>query len=93
MMEVVAAFAPDNSALDPKHDGYDPKATKENPIWGCVTVGKPRVFKQTVTLDDLRAEPKLSRMLLLRPGQRLSILPLSESEFSCILRLAGSSES
>lgn len=88
MMEIVSGFAPDLSALDAKSSGYDPKATKANPVWGCVTVGKPKPFARVLSLEEIRAEPALKKMLLLRPGQRLSILPLSESEFSCILRLA-----
>jgi len=86
---IIAPAAPDVSALNPKSDFYDAKATKENPRWFGVTVGKPVRFKKFVTLEEMRHEPKLKEMLLLRKGQRLSIQPVSKEEFNIILELGG----
>lgn len=87
--EIIEAAKPDMSALNPKSLYYDEKATKENPRWYGVTVGKPIPLKRFVTLEEMRTDIKLKDMLLLRKGQRLSILPLLESEFNHILELGG----
>ena len=41
-----------------------------------------------VTLAELRAEPALASCLLLRRGNRLSVLPLEAAEWDAILALA-----
>lgn len=87
LAEIVGSAEPDLSALDPKSEYYDPKATKQNPRWVAVTVGKPRAFARPLALGELRSEPALESLLLLRKGQRLSILPVSETEFSVICRM------
>ncbi|MEY2988456.1 MAG: hypothetical protein RJB13_1977 [Pseudomonadota bacterium] len=85
--EVVKEAQPDPSSWDPRSEYYDPKSTPDNPRWFCVTVGKPRAFKRFITLDDLRARSELSDMLVLRKGQRLSILPVQPNEFDVVVKL------
>jgi len=87
--EVVEEAKPDNSALDPKSKYFDPKATKDNPRWFAVTVGKPKKFSHIVALAELRENPILKEMILLKKGQRLSILPVSQKEYEAILLMAG----
>ena len=88
--EVVKAAAPDPTALNPKSEYFDAKATADKNPWVAITVGKPQPLHRFVSLDELRAEKKLVDMLLLRRGQRLSILPVSEPEWDSILKLARS---
>ncbi|WP_233231418.1 EVE domain-containing protein [Silvanigrella aquatica] len=88
LAEVVEAAKPDLTALNPKSEYYDPKATPENPRWYAVTVGKPKKLHRFVSLAELREYEPLKEMLLLRKGQRLSILPVSQTEFNHILQLA-----
>ncbi|HEX9135685.1 MAG TPA: EVE domain-containing protein [Nitrospirota bacterium] len=45
-------------------------------------------FKRSLSLDRLRQEPKLKGMVLLRKGSRLSVQPVTESEWAVILTLA-----
>ncbi len=87
--EVVEKAKPDLTALDPISDYYDPKATPENPRWYAVTIGKPEKIARFISLPELRESNALKDMLLLRKGQRLSILPVSQTEFNTILQLAG----
>lgn len=89
MAEVVEKAKPDLTALDSNSDYFDPKATWENPRWYAVTVGKPKKFPRFVTLSELRENQSIKGMLLLRKGQRLSILPVSQNELNIILQLAG----
>ena len=45
-------------------------------------------FKRMITLDELKAIPKLVDTPLLRKGNRLSIMPMSEEAWRIILALA-----
>jgi predicted RNA-binding protein with PUA-like domain len=86
---VVAKEAyPDFTALDPNDKHYDPKATRENPIWEMVDIRLDEVFPQPVPLDALRATPALKGMELLRRGSRLSVQPVSKEHFEVVLKLA-----
>ena len=81
-----AAF-PDPTQFDPKSDYYDPKSPRAEPRWSCVEVAYHQSFKRLVTLPDLRACPALSELLILRPGNRLSVTPVTAAEFKAICRL------
>jgi predicted RNA-binding protein with PUA-like domain len=78
---------PDPTALDPKSHYYDPKSTKENPIWYCVRIKFKRKFKKQVSLTDLRQEKVLANMLLLRRAMRLSVQPVTQEEFEYICEM------
>lgn len=91
VMKISRAGYPDYSALDPENHHYDPRSTRENPIWFMVDVALTERFKRTVTLAEMRANPALAGMLMLRPGNRLSITPVSAPHWRCILKLASRS--
>ncbi len=84
---------PDLTAIDKKSKYFDPKATKKSPRWFAVTVNFQKKFKQILPLEQLRKEKSLKNMLLLKKGQRLSILPVTKKEFEHILKLATSIKS
>lgn len=90
LAKIIQKAEPDLTALDPKSEYFDEKATAENPRWVAVTVGQPEPLLRMITLAELRLVPELSEMLLLRRGQRLSIMPVSEQEFANILKIAQS---
>ncbi|MEN9622210.1 MAG: hypothetical protein RLZZ67_644 [Candidatus Parcubacteria bacterium] len=87
LAQVVSPAHPDMSAQNKKDEHYDSKATKENPIWMCVDVKYVETFKNPVTLDQIRFQPKLAGMTLLKRGSRLSITPVSDTEYNEIVRL------
>jgi predicted RNA-binding protein with PUA-like domain len=80
---------PDPTALNPKDMHYDPKATKENPIWMMVEIKFVEKFPEILPLPKLRANPRLKGLLLLRPGQRLSVMPVEKAHFEMIRKMAG----
>jgi predicted RNA-binding protein with PUA-like domain len=89
---VVAREAyPDHTALDPQSEYYDPKATRENPIWCMVDLRLESVFPRPLPLAVLRQVAELKAMELLRKGSRLSVQPVRKREFETILKLAQSS--
>lgn len=75
---------PDPLQFDKKSEYFDPKATKEKPIWFCVEVEFEKVFKNVLSLAELKTIPELSDMLVIKKGQRLSIQPVSEKNFKFI---------
>ena len=77
----------DKTALDPNDAHFDPKATKDNPIWVSVEVQFVQRFPTLVDLAALRATKGLEKMALLQTGQRLSVQPVSEREFEIVMSL------
>ncbi len=88
IVEIVKKAYPDHSAFDPNDHHYDPKSDPDNPRWMMVDVRFKQKFKDTITLDQLRQNPKLKDMLILQKGNRLSITPVSKKEWDAILKSA-----
>lgn len=87
VMSIVKEAYPDDTAQDPKNEHYDPKSTKEKPIWYMVDVKFEKKFPRTILLDELKKEKALKDMLILRKGNRLSITPLTQKEFEKICNI------
>ncbi len=85
--EVARAAYPDATAFDPAHDGYDPKSRPEAPVWVQVDVRAVERFPRVVALAELRAEPALAEMVVLRRGNRLSVTPVTAAEWAAVCRL------
>ena len=77
----------DPTQFDARSDYFDPKSTAANPRWSAVQVGYLKAFKGIVTLPLLRDNPKLKDLLILRPGNRLSVTPVSAAHFKIITEL------
>ena len=84
---VVRNGYPDHTALDPQSEHFDPKSTPEDPIWYMVDIRFESKFHTPLPLAELRRVPALSGMLLLKKGMRLSIQPVTASEFDFIVAL------
>lgn len=84
---VVRSGYPDHTALDPENRHYDPKATVEEPRWYMVDVEFVEKFAKSVSLDRIKANPKLSDMLLVNRS-RLSVQPVQEKEFQEIVKMS-----
>jgi predicted RNA-binding protein with PUA-like domain len=83
LAEVASAAYDDPTQFDRKSPYYDPKSKRDAPRWQCVDV---RALKKTrlVPLADLHKHAPLARMQALRPGNRLSITPVSAAEWRFI---------
>lgn len=79
---------PDPTALQPQSKYFEPRATRDNPIWYCVEISFVRQFPQLIPLNELRNIEQLKNMVLLKKGSRLSIQPVQPVEFKKILELA-----
>jgi predicted RNA-binding protein with PUA-like domain len=87
-VSVVKPGYPDFTAWDRKSSHYDPKSTKEKPIWYMVDVKFVQKFPRIITLDDLKAHPQLKNMTVLRRGNRLSVTEVTEDEWDVIVGMA-----
>lgn len=78
---------PDATAFDKKDDHYDIKSKKENPTWILVDMAFVSKFKNPVTLNQIKFEPKLKGIMVAQKGSRLSIQPVSKEHFDLIVNM------
>jgi len=83
--KVASAPYSDETQFDRQGKYYDPKATKEKPRWQLVDVQFVKKCKEVIPLAELRREVALKDMIVLRPGNRLSITPVTEKEFGAVI--------
>ena len=84
--KVVRTGVVDETQFDPASPYFDPKATRETPIWDCVDVEYVSTFPHLVSMDRMRADPALADMHVLRVG-RLSVQPVKEHEYHRVVEL------
>lgn len=87
-MKVVSTAYPDPTQFDPKSEYYDAKSTVETPRWLAVDVELIDQWNRVIPLSELRETPGLEEMLVIRRGQRLSVMPVTESEWNIVCDLA-----
>lgn len=81
---------PDHTAQDPQNQHYDHRSTPDKPLWFMVDVRFVKKFLHPLPLSMLRGVPGLGGMELLRKGSRLSVMPVTEDEFTIIQNLGNS---
>ncbi len=87
--QVVRAGYPDFTALDPRSDHFDPRASEAKPIWYMVDVQYRAPLPRPLTREGLRRHPGLAGMAVLKKGNRLSVQPVTAEEWHIILTLGG----
>jgi predicted RNA-binding protein with PUA-like domain len=91
LAEVSQLAKPDEDQFNKKSEYYDPKSTRENPRWHCVEVRYVAHLPRLVSLEEMKRNPKLKNMVLLK-APRLSVQPVTESEFKTVCSMAESPE-
>lgn len=81
-----AAFA-DPSQFQPDSPYFDPKATADKFAWYAVKVQLVEKFPKLLSLAELRACPELAELVLIKKGNRLSIMPVTKQQFDLVLFL------
>jgi predicted RNA-binding protein with PUA-like domain len=87
LARVVRTGVIDEKQFDRKSPYYDPRATREQPIWDCVDVEYVATFPHFVSMDRMRAEPACAGMLVLKRGMRLSVQPVTAEEYAAVVAL------
>lgn len=65
-----------------------PDSTTEDARWDCVDIKAVETLPKPVSLEQIKADPRLSDMVLVR-NSRLSVQPVTEAEWTIICALAG----
>lgn len=84
---VIKEGYPDHTAFDLKESHYDPKSDPKNPSWYMVDIQLVRIFKEMISLKQIKKVAGLSQMLLIQKGMRLSVQPVRPYEWKAILKL------
>ena len=86
---IVREGYPDKTALDPQHHHYDADSDADAPRWFVVDVKLVRKLERIITLDELRqhAPKALKDFILLRRGNRLSVMPVAKKDWDFVLAL------
>ena len=84
--EVASTAYPDDTQFDSASKYFDPKATLENPRWMMVDI---KAIRKTslLSLSAMRACEALSDMIVLKKGSRLSINPVTATDWKSIMKL------
>lgn len=88
LCEVVKNGYPDFTAFDPKSEYFDSKSKMKEPTWFMVDIKFVKKFRNPVTLQNIKSNPKLKNLKLVQKGNRLSIIPITKDEFDEILKMA-----
>jgi predicted RNA-binding protein with PUA-like domain len=86
LAEIASGPYPDATQFDPASHYHDPKATRETPRWVSVDV-RAREAGRYLPLAEMRTVPALEGMVLLQKGSRLSISPVTRSEWDAVVKL------
>jgi predicted RNA-binding protein with PUA-like domain len=86
LAEVVSKPHPDPTQFDDKGHYYEPRATKEKPVWDLVDIKYVATLKHPIPLSEMREYSKLRGMEILKPRSRLSVTPVTTSEYEEIVR-------
>ena len=65
-----------------------PDSTTDDPRWECVDIKAVKPVETPVSLDQIKADPRLSDMVLVK-NSRLSVQPVTEDEWQIICNMAG----
>jgi len=65
-----------------------PDTTTDDPRWECIDVRAVAPFPRPVSLAEIKAEPRLSELALVRQS-RLSVVPVTEAEWRVICEMGG----
>ncbi|RBI77592.1 EVE domain-containing protein [Roseovarius sp. TE539] len=65
-----------------------PDSTTDDPRWECVDIKALSTAVTPVTLDMIKADPRLSGMILVR-NSRLSVQPVTKEEWGIVCEMAG----
>lgn len=67
---------------------YHPDPTDESGRFGQVSVKTVKALKQPVTLKQIKAEPDMAELALVRQP-RLSVMPVSDAQYKRICKMGG----
>jgi predicted RNA-binding protein with PUA-like domain len=88
VVEVSREAYPDPLQFQKGHEYHDPTSRQEKPKWYTVEVRFVEKLPQIVSLDAMKRAPGLKKMMVVQPGRRPSVQPVTEQEFEIVRKLA-----
>lgn len=76
---------PDPTQFEKKSQYYDAKSKEDHPTWYAVDMRFKKKLATPITLAMIKNDPKLSRMVVVQKGSRLSVQEVSETDFTYII--------
>jgi predicted RNA-binding protein with PUA-like domain len=87
LMTICREAYPDDIEFGRKGKPIKVSPDPDNPTWFMVDVRYKRKLKRTISLQELKAQPELAEMAVVRKGNRLSVMPVSGQHWDFILGL------
>lgn len=76
---------PDRTQFDANSPYYDEKSTREKPRWVAVDMIYVRKLERLIPLEEIKSMPGLEGLPLIRRGNRLSVMPVTDEQWHIIL--------
>ena len=86
LMEVIGLNIIDPTQFDKASKYFDPKSKNENPRWDCVKVKYIFKSKKILSLPELKILFSEDELLVVKKGNRLSIVPIELNVAELILK-------
>lgn len=77
----------DPTQFEKKSKYFDEKSNSDAPRWILVDFEFVDAFEEIIPLPMLKSTPELEGMLVLKRGQRLSIMPVEKSHFDLVKKM------
>ncbi|MEG4803532.1 EVE domain-containing protein [Microcoleus sp. ARI1-B5] len=87
LARVVETGIADPTQFDANSEYYDAKSPLDAPRWQTVRVEFVEEFAKSISLDELKSKFSADEILVVRKGNRLSVMPISESGAQKILKM------
>lgn len=87
LMQIIENNVVDPTQFDSQSDYYDSKSSPENPRWQTVKVKFIKVFANFISLTKLKQTFQPEELLLIKKGNRLSVMPIANNIAEKILLL------
>lgn len=87
LMRVKTTNIADPSQFEPESEYYDPKSSLESPRWQTVEVEFVEIFLEPITLSTLREKFSDEQLLVVKKGNRLSVIPVAKEVAEKILNM------
>lgn len=90
LMTIHEANVVDTTQFDAAHKYFDPKSSPDKPRWHTVVVAFARKFDRYLSLTELKEVFTPEELMVVKKGNRLSVMPVDEEAAKRLLSLAES---
>lgn len=87
LMRVVESNIADPTQFDINSEYYDAKSQLDAPRWQTVKLEFVEEFATIISLDELKEKFSADEILVVRKGNRLSVMPVSEGAAQKIMKI------